>query len=53
MDANQSAQNAYYLSQIQQNIQESVDAAAEAQRRRQEIGYTINNYPQQTTSQPK
>lgn len=44
---------AYLLDQAQTNIRESVDAAADAERRRREIGYQIDNYPAQTTSQPR
>jgi len=47
------AQTAAYLVQVQTNIQETVNAAAEARKRREKIGYTIDSYPQQTTSQPK
>jgi hypothetical protein len=47
-----SAQTAAYLDHIQTNIQETVDAATEAQSRREKIGYTIDSYPQKTTSQP-
>ena len=47
------AQTAAYLDQIQTNIQETAYAAVEAQSRREKIGYTIDSYPQQTTSQPK
>ena len=49
---NSNAQDAAYLYQIQTNIRDTVDAAAEAQRRREEIGYVIDYYPEQTTSQP-
>ena len=49
MDASQ----ATYIQQAQTAIVESVDAAAEAERRQREIGYSIEYYPAQTTSQPK
>jgi len=39
--------------EFQQQVQEIADKASENQRRREEIGYRIDDYPQQTTSQPK
>lgn len=35
------------------NLQELANAEAEAEQRRREIGYRIDEYPAQTTSQPK
>lgn len=44
-------QDAQAISQAQNAIVESVDAVAEAARRRQEIGYAIDQNPGQTTAQ--
>lgn len=38
---------------IQAGIREMVDPVAEAMRRQREIGYTIDQYPAQGTSQPR
>lgn len=43
----------YDIQSIQKGIYETVDAAAEAARRRQEIGYAIDQYPAQGTHQPR
>lgn len=46
-------QQSIALAQAQQSIQEIYDSVLEAERRRREIGYAIDQYSAQTSSQPR